>query len=444
MTTLHYRLADLAAEAPPGGPAPDLWDRGRRYARRRRVGTVVVVGVVVLLLAGVAGAGWLRTPHDVAPARPDANARAGLPDRLYLPSPWLPGTDETGPIGPVVALVPGPRGSDGTGIAGVSRSGAYTFLDLPDRADEAEGEVAVSPDGRWVAYWSTGEVSDGPNTSTGAAPVVGVAVYDSVTGDVLRHEVPSAHGLMPGELVWGGTTLWSDWLPFAKAGSGGHAEAPLDDENGLAWDLADGTRRAFTPRSMPQVYDGTSSDGALVTVDDRRLTTSTIAEPRSPGAQFDRRVESRAFVSPDGGRVAVLEDTDDPGVASNQAEPLAVATPGADGLSTVRVPGGRVDVVLGWRDQDHVVVQRYRQADGAYLSVDVRTGDSEQLLDLPPENWSPGVLVPQDVWQAPQFAAPAPPDPMSPRTRATLVGTGAAAVVLGGVALVLWRRRVRP
>ena len=38
MTTLHDRLADLARDqAPTAPPAPELWVRGRRYHRRRRL-----------------------------------------------------------------------------------------------------------------------------------------------------------------------------------------------------------------------------------------------------------------------------------------------------------------------------------------------------------------------------------------------------------------------
>jgi hypothetical protein len=91
-----------------------------------------------------------------------------------------------------------------------------------------------------------------------------------------------------------------------------------------------------------------------------------------------------------------------------------------------------------------VVVQRYREDDGAYQSVDVETGETEHLVDLPAENWSPGTVVPQDVWRAPRFDAPRPPEPMSPHGRAALAGAAVAVVGLGVGALLWWRRRVRP
>src|SRR6478735_5287012 len=106
MTTLHDRLADLAEDAPPGGPAPDLWDRGRRYHRRRRVGTLVISIVVVVLLAGLATMSWSRSRFEPIPAAPAAGSLR-LPDQFFLPSPRTPAADD--PIGPLVAVFESPR-----------------------------------------------------------------------------------------------------------------------------------------------------------------------------------------------------------------------------------------------------------------------------------------------------------------------------------------------
>ena len=56
MSTLHDRLADLAGEAPHPSADPDLWDRGRRYGRRRRVGRGLdrLVAVAARSVAGPA------------------------------------------------------------------------------------------------------------------------------------------------------------------------------------------------------------------------------------------------------------------------------------------------------------------------------------------------------------------------------------------------------
>src|SRR4051812_8665492 len=104
MTTLHDRLADLADDAPPGGPAPDLWERGRRYHRQRRVGTLAIAGAACVALVAIAGLSWQQSGGLPEPAAPPSVERA-LPDRLWTPSPWLPGTDEAGPLGPLAAVV---------------------------------------------------------------------------------------------------------------------------------------------------------------------------------------------------------------------------------------------------------------------------------------------------------------------------------------------------
>ncbi|MFI2706715.1 hypothetical protein ACH5WX_04140, partial [Nocardioides sp. CER28] len=69
MSTLHERLAELAEDAPVGGALPeDLWDRGRRIARRRRLGTATIAAVACLALALVGVLGWQRGRTSVEPA----------------------------------------------------------------------------------------------------------------------------------------------------------------------------------------------------------------------------------------------------------------------------------------------------------------------------------------------------------------------------------------
>lgn len=56
--------------------------------------------VVLLRAAGSVATVVLPTAsYDVAPA--DASGSLRLPDRLYTPSPYLPGTDDVGPVGPL-------------------------------------------------------------------------------------------------------------------------------------------------------------------------------------------------------------------------------------------------------------------------------------------------------------------------------------------------------
>ena len=197
MTTLHDRLADLADEAPASLPDPGLWDRGRRYHRRRRAGTLAVLGVAVLVLALLGGIGR----HRAAPPVQPATGSVGLPDRVWNPSPWLPTTDRPGQL---IAVTGAQRGSwtgMHPGVVGISATtGEYAFLDLPDAELDVSETPVLSPDGRRVAYWLTGETAGTPNTSRG--PITGVAVLDTGTGDVSRHWIRTAHGLMPDFLAW--------------------------------------------------------------------------------------------------------------------------------------------------------------------------------------------------------------------------------------------------
>ncbi|MGZ3527302.1 MAG: hypothetical protein ACXVAO_06330 [Vulcanimicrobiaceae bacterium] len=192
MTTLHDRLADLVDDLPTPPPGDDLWERGRRFHRLRRGGTLAIVATAVLALVAIAGLTWQRSSAP-SPAPTPAGSPVGLPDRFYPPSPWLPGTDDAGPLGRLIAVVQAERGGWGgtrQGVVGISAStGDYRFLDLPDLA----GGAVLSADGRHVAYWVTGAVSG--SAHVGSAPVVGVAVYDTVTGHVERQVVPTEHGL---------------------------------------------------------------------------------------------------------------------------------------------------------------------------------------------------------------------------------------------------------
>ncbi|MCW2794154.1 MAG: hypothetical protein JWO76_3252, partial [Nocardioides sp.] len=135
MTTLHDRLSRLADEAPVALPEPGLWQRGRRYRRRRRAGTLAIVGAAVLALGVLAGTTWQRSSVD---GPQPANSAPALPDRIWSPSPWLEGTDDAGELGQLAAIIDAERGSwigKSPGLVGVSATtGEYRFLDLPDAA----------------------------------------------------------------------------------------------------------------------------------------------------------------------------------------------------------------------------------------------------------------------------------------------------------------------
>ena len=61
-------------------------------------------------------------------------------------------------------------------------TGEYRILDRP-HVDSDGVDDALAPDGRQIAYWTTGDTQGSPYTEAGS-PIVGVAVCDTSTGDV--------------------------------------------------------------------------------------------------------------------------------------------------------------------------------------------------------------------------------------------------------------------
>lgn len=155
---LRDRLGDLATHTLPASPPADLWSRGVRRRRARRAIQIAVAAVLVLLV-GVGG--WTR--HQTQPIEPaDTHGSAHLPDRFfYQPSPWTASFD--GPPGPLVTVIPAERKTmfhSHDGLVGVTASsGTYGFLDVPGDAalsPSLQNQFALSPDGRRLAFWTTG------------------------------------------------------------------------------------------------------------------------------------------------------------------------------------------------------------------------------------------------------------------------------------------------
>ena len=360
---------------------------------------------------------------------------------MYAVSPWLP---VEVPGEPVVAVRLTERGTwtgEVPAIAVLTGSGRYLHLDAPDINDQ--GNVVVSPDGRRVAYWASGEPSGTPNTSGGqVVPVTGVAVVDVVTGDVERHDFETEHGLGPQGLLWAGSDTLLGRFNQDVAG---------DDEPDRAgfsvgapswrWDL-DGTSEpvrlrgvnvgSFTEATAGEVLNArTLLD--LATGEVRRL-------PVRGGTGSSGFSGSNAFLREDG----VLAQLG--GRGSADAVPNVVVT-----LSDLRarevvqegVPGTtRTWQVLGWRDGDLLTT---RDPDGLYdrfevVAVDIADGTSEVLLEGDEEllgwGWATDLMA-----TAPVVDGVAPPTPMDPRE---VLGLGVTLLVVTVAGLLTWRRRVEP
>lgn len=448
-TDLQHRLDQLAERGVrDAGPAraDEAWARGRAWQRRRRGVTAAVVGAAasVVLVVGI-GAHQLATPA-LAPAPADGTEGAPrLPDSLYDASGWLPGTADEAP-GVLSAVVGGYRdalwGAEEPALVGVSsETGEYRFLDLPGRATGVEDpqteSVALSPDGRRIAYWIEGE-PEKPSLRVTDPVVVGVAVQDLVTGAVVRHEWPTDHGLITDELLWAGTTLWLSHSQHTGPGSSSGTDGLT-----ASWRTDDPAPRRWDGSGSPELIDATGAGDVLVSVVGRRVTLTRPAEQRV--LRLDARAEGWGAVDPSATRIAVTLDPDGPGVTDTTPRPLLVGDlADGDTVRTRRVGAVEAYQVAGWRDEEHVVVLAPvgEGREVAWLSVDVATAETSLLVTpASPYALLADVEVAQDAWSGEVFAAPEPPSPMDPRVRWSLV-VGVPLVALLG--LLLWRRRAQP
>lgn len=447
-TDLHRRLDELAElglrDAEPAH-ADQAWTRGRAWQRRRRAVSVAVVGAAALVVLAVGvGAHQLAAP-DTAPAPAAAEAGPRLPDRLYDASGWLPGSGDDAP-GVLSAVGGGYRnelwGAGEPSLVGVSsETGEYRFLDLPGRAagvqDPQTESVALSPDGRRIAYWIEGEPEEKSQRAPGPV-VVGVAVQDLVTGSVVRHVWPTDHGLIPDELLWAGKTLWLSHSQRTGAGSSSGTDGLT-----ASWRTDDPAPRRWSGSGSPQLFDATGAGDVLVSVVGRRVTLTRPTEQRV--LSLDTRAEGWGALDPSGTRLAVTLDPDGPGTTDSGPRPLAVGELAEDdAIRTRTVDGVEAYQVVGWRDAEHVVA--LAPVEGAprvaWMSIHVGTGESSLLVTpASPYALAADVEVAQDAWSGEVFAAPEPASPMDPRVRWSLV-VGVPLVALLG--LLLWRRRAQP
>lgn len=447
-STLHeqlHRLADQVEVGVDPVAGRDLWARGRRYQRARRSGTLLIVAVTVLLVAGIGAVTWERSALPPIPA----DAPVGLPSRIHAPDPWLPGTDTAGPLGQVVAVMPAARGGwfgESNGVAAISATtGEYRFLDLPDRADDSE--TALAPDGRHLAYWLTGPTTDTPNTNGDHQKVAtGLAIYDTLTGEVVRHPIETAHGIAPDQLAW----VDDDSLLVDHSQAvGGDDDSHMDQSSyasapALWWDLGGEPGRFPELDRRPGELLGASAGGRLAYLDDESIVVlDGDGGLRRWSVDASMAGQGGIAIDPSGSRVA--------GISTRGGRtPNQVATgvlPSAGGATAFRrLPSSDQSFrVLGWSDDQHLLVERRvgKVTDCLCLGVyemDANTGASEVVVDLPEGSFHSTQWA-TDLLDSPVVDRRPPPSPLDPRVAAGLLLT---TLVGSGVALVLWRRRARP
>ncbi len=424
MPTLYERLSDLAEDA-PAGPTPEgIWVDGRRHARTRRAGTALVVAVTLVLLSAVGGFALHRNAGPGYAATPGATP--ALPTRIHHPSPWLSGTGDQ-PPGRLSMLIPGKRGGwphYHWGMVGVSATtGAYHYLEIPG-CFSVDG---LAPDGRHVSC-SVSVVSGGREV------VQGLEIYDTTTGRVDRWTSPSGRFAL-NSLTWNG----NDAVTFRAGGTSylwqfGHG-APLRIPTHL-------TSRAGTAGPAGLYLSGPHGFFYLDPAHHRRLERVTLEDSEVA------RTSTPAAVSPSGGRIAIVHATDTSStLLVGDVAPAGRRTPVTAVPAPLQWPR-----IVGWADERHLLVVNLVSPSGTDASgdpnaryaldrVDVDTGQVVQMAAMSDEQTSVGAIFASSMLGAPPRDFPAPPTPMNQRLEAGLV---LGVVLLGGVALVVWRRRVRP
>ncbi len=382
-----------------------------------------MVALTVVLLSAVGG--W-AVHRDRAPdPTGDPGAAPGIPTQIHHPSPWLPGTDGT-PPGQLSTLVPGKRGGwthYHWGMVGISATtGAYHYLDIP-------GCISVdglSPDGRHVSCFAGASAEAGPED-----PIVGVEIYDTTTGHLDRWSGTGAFGL--NTLTWNG----DDAVTFRAGGTS------------YLWHFGHGTPRPIVKHLTFRV--GNAGDAGLYLrghhgffyldpARHRRVDIVTV----SSGEQLT----TPAAVSPSGRRIAVT------GAGQDRRWLMAGDVAAGGGTTHVtRVPAAvHSPLIVGWADDQHLMVVSLVSPTGtgamsdpaarfALDEVDVRTGRVTQVAGLSDQQTGWGATFATSMLAEPTRDFPAPPDPLDPRLAAALA---VGVLLLGTVAVLVWRRRVRP
>jgi hypothetical protein len=448
---LHERLADLAGHTPPVSPPGDLWARG---VRRRRVAVAgrVAVAVVLACLVGVGGWSW----HQTRPIQPaDTHGSPHLPDRFFRPSPWT--HPFAGPPGQLVRVLPSQRQTllhSRMGLVGVTASaGTYGFLEIPQDAAlgvSSGGGVALSPDGRKVAFWTTGSPSGAPNTQMEfGVTITGVATYDAVTGRVHEHQIETEHGLDPTLLLWSD----DERLVFGYA----QILGPDNDDNASTshyaatevWQPGVGAPVPLSGRGgfVPGTF-GTRATQGLVLSAGSGGHTWWMLDPLTGELSTFRTDRASDVLVPDPTHTRAVGV---PGQNTDSGALMVVDLPsGSSSGRTLHfrtIAGGHGWVrPLAWVGRDHLAVLHRIVAHGTdgsrYVSgridlVDLRSGTSRPLV----AEWGPHGTNESDPWLAtgllgaPLVHATAPPSPTSPRW--VLWVGGLALVVL----LVGWKAR---
>ncbi|GAB4003099.1 hypothetical protein [Nocardioides ultimimeridianus] len=424
MTTLHDRLADLADEAPRGGPAPGVWQAGVRRARRRRAAATLATAVLVAIIAGAATFGHLGIGPSPEPVTEPPRSALHLPLALYPPSPWARAASAAPGVLAAVGMTERDRAH---GLRGVwqelapyaisATDGSAFFLDLGGRDRSHLGGLALSPDGTKVGY-----ARYGPN-----GRAAGLAVYDSTTATTTLLSDPRWRA---------GNALDATDLRFSTDSR--YLETTMVDSRSAArwrhalvvWDVSSGAPVVAEPAGhywLPNL--GSGPDGIVWSRGPRTFTfdpvTRRTSRVRTP---FD---VVEASYGPDGRAFAAIAFG-----ARKAAQWRLYVGPSAEHLRRARLPID-ADQLIGWSDAHHVVVRQLPS--GEVVEVDLRTGVATRVaVDLEGRQ----MMLPSyaaDLWANPLVPGRRPARAHDPRLPWWIVG-GTAIVAIGPAGL-WWRRR---
>lgn len=443
---LRDAFRDLAADAPDidatAAGSAQTWRRARQSRRRGVV--AVSLAVIAVLIGGVflaVGLSGVTRPSPAGPV-PYDESKLAIPNRIWLPSPFVPGTAASGPIGPLALIGLAPRRTgdfldDQEALFGVSAAtGRYEFIDLPDANGGLSAGVALSPDGTKLAYWMSG----GHDSPVMQSRFNGYEIYNTVSGVIRGHVVPDRYGLAPNWLSWtpdSGQVVASfgRYEINSKAGAGASDAAPVQ-----MWDPITGSVREFPrfttqarPSAGPNGVDGFDSRGHLMTLDPAtgQLITTWLGHAGSVNAA----------ISPDLHRVAynASQKMEYTSTGSYSAGPpfLATATSGRHPawLTHVLRTQSPSTEVIGWTDDSHVLLGLWRSSRSEVLAsleivtFDVDTGEQNVAIRLMGDS-PPWPSFATDLLRRPLVMGKAPADPRDAHLIPWAVGG------IGGICIV--------
>jgi hypothetical protein len=443
---LGEMLDDLAEDASttgdgaPGGH--ELWRSARRANLRAALAAAVVF---TLILAGGLAIVIEQDTGSPAPVAPPFDPQAlAIPNQIWIPSPWTPGTAESGPIGPLALIGTSPRQTswfhtDSDALFGVSAAtGTYRFLDLPGEAPGTGIQPVLSPNGHDIGYPLTGPV----RRSDQRGRVVGFAVYDTVTGRVTSAPVATAYGLTALSLAWSGDSNHLLGLYSQNDSRPGYGHGTYGvDVNLEAHTVLPQNGATAIAGQRPGPFVG---EVAYLSSRQTQIELHLVNPPLDSGpvvafglteADVGLGPVSSPMASPSGGSVAFLAD---PASATGPKVYTGLIRSGGATVSVTAVPTGQPWVVglSGWTNATHLLVQE-RPPGSSFdalpnlYTVDVHTGEVRLAVAVhgTPDNWVDPVFA-TDLLTRPLTTGRAPGSRFDPRIVPGVIATMLLLVLL--------------